>query len=105
MVGAGAQAELVLRGLAELRPVRSLTVCDLDAGRAAAFAARHGDRLGVPASVAPDPRAAVRDTAIVVTATWAAPPAAARRRRRARNARHLARRRRGPARPNWAPTC
>ncbi|MFV2179147.1 ornithine cyclodeaminase family protein [Actinomadura sp. LOL_016] len=74
VVGAGAQAELVLRGLAEQRPVHALTVCDLDAGRAAAFAERHGARLGVPASVAADPRAAARDAGIVVTATWARRP-------------------------------
>ncbi|QFG20527.1 ornithine cyclodeaminase family protein [Actinomadura sp. WMMB 499] len=74
VVGAGAQAELVLRGLAELRPVRALTVCDLDGGRAAAFAERHGARLGAPASVAPDPRAAAREAGIVVTATWARRP-------------------------------
>ncbi|RSN69424.1 MULTISPECIES: ornithine cyclodeaminase family protein [Actinomadura] len=74
VVGAGAQAELVLRGLAELRPVRALTVCDVDAGRAAAFAERHGERLGAPASVAPNPRAAARAAGIVVTATWTRRP-------------------------------
>ncbi|MEU8123035.1 ornithine cyclodeaminase family protein [Spirillospora sp. NPDC049024] len=74
VIGAGAQAELVLRGLGELREVRGLAVCDLDAGRAADFAARHGARLGVPAAVAPDPRAAVRDAEIVVMATWARSP-------------------------------
>ncbi|MFE9102005.1 ornithine cyclodeaminase family protein [Actinomadura geliboluensis] len=74
VIGAGAQSELVMRGLAELREVSGLTVCDLDAGRAAAFAERHGARLGVPASVAADPRDAVRDAGIVVMATWARRP-------------------------------
>ncbi|WP_141584279.1 ornithine cyclodeaminase family protein [Actinomadura sp. WMMA1423] len=74
VIGAGAQAELVLRGLSELREVRGLTVCDLDAARAADFAARHGARLDVPAAVAPDPRAAARDAEIVVMATWARSP-------------------------------
>ncbi|MFB4296014.1 ornithine cyclodeaminase family protein [Actinomadura sp. NTSP31] len=74
VIGAGAQAELVLRGLAELRPVRGLTVCDLDAERAAAFAGRHGERLGARASVAADPRDAVRGAGIVVVATWARRP-------------------------------
>ncbi|MEO3825219.1 ornithine cyclodeaminase family protein [Actinomadura sp. B10D3] len=74
VIGAGAQAELVLRGLAELREIGGLTVCDLDAGRAADFAGRHGDRLGVPAAVAADPREAVRDAGIVVMATWARRP-------------------------------
>ncbi|WP_121437857.1 ornithine cyclodeaminase family protein [Actinomadura pelletieri] len=74
IVGAGAQAELVMRGLPELREVRGLTVCDLDAGRAARFAERHGSRLGIPADVEPDPRAAVADAGIVVMATWARRP-------------------------------
>ncbi|NDU74728.1 ornithine cyclodeaminase family protein [Actinomadura sp. DSM 109109] len=74
VIGAGAQAELVLRGLGELREVRALTVCDLDGDRAADFAARHGARLGAPAAVAPGPRAAVRDAGIAVMATWARSP-------------------------------
>ncbi|WP_067807945.1 ornithine cyclodeaminase family protein [Actinomadura formosensis] len=74
VIGAGAQADLVMRGLAELREVRGLTVCDLDAGRAAAFAERHGARLGIGAAVAAGPRAAVRDAGIVVMATWARRP-------------------------------
>lgn len=74
VIGAGAQAELVMRGLTQLRQVRSLTVCDLDAGRAADFADRHGARLGLPATVAVDPRAAVQDAGIVVMATWARRP-------------------------------
>ncbi|MFI0483405.1 ornithine cyclodeaminase family protein [Actinomadura sp. 9N215] len=74
VIGAGAQAELVMRGLPELRRVRGLTVCDLDAGRAAGFAERHGARLGVPAEVAADPRAAVADAGVVVMATWARRP-------------------------------
>ncbi|WP_329521399.1 ornithine cyclodeaminase family protein [Spirillospora sp. NBC_01491] len=74
VVGAGAQAELVLRGLAALRPVRALTVSDLDEDRAAAFAGRHGARLGIAAATEADPRAAVRDAGIVITATWARDP-------------------------------
>ncbi|MFA1539045.1 ornithine cyclodeaminase family protein [Actinomadura monticuli] len=74
VIGAGAQAELVLRGLSELREVRGLTVCDLDAGRAAGFAERHGARLGIAPAVAADPRAAARDAGIVVMATWARRP-------------------------------
>ncbi|MFC4051748.1 ornithine cyclodeaminase family protein [Actinomadura syzygii] len=74
VIGAGAQAELVMLGLSELREVAALTVCDLDAGRAAAFADRHGARLGIAAEVAADPRDAVRDAGIVVMATWARRP-------------------------------
>ncbi|TDD88944.1 ornithine cyclodeaminase family protein [Actinomadura rubrisoli] len=74
VIGAGAQAELVMRGLAELRPVRALAVCDLDAGRAAGFAERHGARLGITGSVTTDPRTAARDAGIAVLATWTRRP-------------------------------
>ncbi|TMR01059.1 ornithine cyclodeaminase family protein [Actinomadura soli] len=78
VIGAGAQAELVMRGLPELREVRRLTVCDLDAARAAGFAERHGERLGLSGdgavAVAADPRDAVADAGIVVMATWARRP-------------------------------
>ena len=74
VIGAGAQSELVLRGLSVLRAPRSLTVTDLDARRAADFARRHGERLGVPSSVAPDPRTAVKGAEIVVVATWSRRP-------------------------------
>ncbi|WP_240487389.1 ornithine cyclodeaminase family protein [Actinomadura flavalba] len=74
VIGAGAQADLVLRGLAALRTVTALTVCDLDAGRAETFADRHGVALNVPAVTAPDPRAAAGRADIVVTATWARTP-------------------------------
>ena len=74
VIGAGAQSELVMRGLAELRRPRSLTVTDLDAGRAKDFARRHGGRLDVPAAVVPDLRAAVRGAEIVVVATWSRRP-------------------------------
>ncbi|RFU37462.1 ornithine cyclodeaminase family protein, partial [Actinomadura logoneensis] len=79
VVGAGAQSDLVLRGLGALRDtaglaLSALTVADLDPDRAAAFAARHGERLGVPSGTAADARAAARDADIVVMATWAREP-------------------------------
>jgi alanine dehydrogenase len=74
VIGAGAQADLVLHGLTALRPVTGLTVCDLDAGRATDFAERHGRRIGVRASVVADARAAARDAEVVVVATWARRP-------------------------------
>jgi ornithine cyclodeaminase len=88
VVGAGAQSDLVLRGLGALRDapaggpeltgtglgITGLTVTDLDADRAAAFAERHGERLGVPAGIAVDARAAAEDADIVITATWARRP-------------------------------
>ncbi|MCP2339567.1 ornithine cyclodeaminase family protein [Actinomadura rupiterrae] len=74
VVGAGAQSDLVLRGLGTLRPVTGLTVTDLDAGRAAAFAEAHGARLGVPSGTADDPREAVAGADVVIAATWARRP-------------------------------
>ena len=71
VIGAGAQADLVLRGLATLREWHHLTVCDLNAGRARQFAGRHPGR---PATVAADPRDAARDADIVVLATWSRTP-------------------------------
>ncbi|MEV5573651.1 ornithine cyclodeaminase family protein [Spirillospora sp. NPDC052269] len=74
VIGAGAQSDLVLLGLGALREITGLTVADLDAGRAAAFAERHGERLGVPSGTAADARAAVEGADIVITATWARHP-------------------------------
>jgi ornithine cyclodeaminase len=74
VIGAGAQADLVLRGLAALRPVGSLVVTDVDPGRAAGFAARHGAALDAAAGTAPDARTAARPADIVITATWAREP-------------------------------
>lgn len=74
VIGAGAQAELVMRGLARLREPTALTVCDVDAGRAAAFAERHGALRGRPAAVSADPRTAVKGAGIVIVATWSRRP-------------------------------
>jgi ornithine cyclodeaminase len=68
VIGAGAQSELMLRGLAALRDWDRLTVCDADPGRARDFAGRHGG------AVAADPRAAARDAGIVLLATWSRAP-------------------------------
>ncbi|GAA4058089.1 ornithine cyclodeaminase family protein [Streptomyces shaanxiensis] len=68
VIGAGAQAELMMRGLAVLRPHRALVVHDTDTERASAFAARHGGRaVGSAKEVA-----AAADT--VLLATWARTP-------------------------------
>ncbi|MFH8223320.1 ornithine cyclodeaminase family protein [Streptomyces sp. NPDC018057] len=68
VVGAGAQAEATVRALDTLRPRRDLVVHDLDPGRAAEFAARHGGRvLDSAAEVA-----ARAET--VVLATWSRQP-------------------------------
>lgn len=68
VIGAGAQAELMVRGLRALRHDRALVVHDTDGERATAFAARHGGRvLGCAREVA-----AVADT--VLLATWSRAP-------------------------------
>ncbi|MFJ9373129.1 ornithine cyclodeaminase family protein [Streptomyces sp. NPDC101455] len=68
VVGAGAQAELMVRGLGVLRPYGELLVHDTDLDRATEFAARHGGRvLGSPKEIA-----AVAD--IVLLATWSRTP-------------------------------
>ncbi|KUM87719.1 MULTISPECIES: ornithine cyclodeaminase family protein [Streptomyces] len=68
VIGAGAQAELMVRGLAVLRPRGALVVHDTSAGRAARFTARHGGR--VLSSAAQIATAAD----IVLSATWSRQP-------------------------------
>ncbi|MER7366617.1 ornithine cyclodeaminase family protein [Nonomuraea wenchangensis] len=68
VVGAGAQADLVVTGLRRLRPVTDLVVHDLSPERAAAFAERHGGRVaGSAAEVA-------AHAGTVVLATWSRAP-------------------------------
>ncbi|MFI9628041.1 ornithine cyclodeaminase family protein [Streptomyces sp. NPDC052042] len=68
VIGAGAQAEITVRGLRALRDFRELVVHDTDPERAADFARRHHGRvLGSAAGVA-----AVADT--VLLATWSRTP-------------------------------
>jgi ornithine cyclodeaminase len=71
VIGAGVQADLVMRGLASLRAWDQLTVFDLDPGRAGLFAGRHA---ASSAAVAFDPRDAARDADIIVAATWSRTP-------------------------------
>ncbi|GLY76426.1 ornithine cyclodeaminase family protein [Actinoallomurus iriomotensis] len=66
VIGAGAQADLVIRGLRRLRPVHDLLVTDREPARAETFAARHGGR--------PVTRAELSTAEIVVTATWSREP-------------------------------
>ncbi|MFJ4938694.1 ornithine cyclodeaminase family protein [Streptomyces pseudovenezuelae] len=68
VIGAGAQAELMVRGLAVLRPRGALVVHDTSAGRAARFAARHGGRALCSAAEI----ATAAD--IVLSATWSRQP-------------------------------
>ncbi|OIJ88853.1 ornithine cyclodeaminase [Streptomyces sp. MUSC 14] len=68
VIGAGAQAELTLRGLTGEQRPRRLVVHDTDAGRAAAFADRHGGRVLASAG-------AVAEAAdVVLLATWSRTP-------------------------------
>ncbi|WP_324790324.1 ornithine cyclodeaminase family protein [Streptomyces sp. H51] len=68
VIGAGAQAELMVRGLRALRDLGALVVHDTDSARAAAFAARHGGRV---VGGAPEVAAAAD---VVLLATWAREP-------------------------------
>lgn len=68
VIGAGAQAELMLRGLRTLRRADDLVVHDTDPDRAAAFVIRHGGRTLASAREV----AAVAD--IVLLATWSRAP-------------------------------
>ncbi|MET7736142.1 ornithine cyclodeaminase family protein [Streptomyces sp. NPDC005402] len=68
VIGAGAQAELMVRGLKALRPRGALVVHDTSADRAAEFAARHDGRvLSSAAEVA-------MACDIVLSATWSREP-------------------------------
>ncbi|MET8831918.1 ornithine cyclodeaminase family protein [Streptomyces sp. NPDC004610] len=68
VIGAGAQADLMVRGLATLRPRTDLVVTDTDPARAEAFAARYGGR-----SVADAPEVAAASD-IILLATWSRAP-------------------------------
>lgn len=68
VIGAGAQADLMVRGLRALRPCGGLLVHDVDPERAAAFAARHDGR------VVTSPEAVASEADIVLLATWSRTP-------------------------------
>ncbi len=72
--GSGVQAAFQLDALHVVRPLRRVTVVARDGGRARAFAARMERRLGIPVTVAADPRRAVAEADLVVCATTATAP-------------------------------
>jgi len=73
IIGAGAQAEVVLRGLTRLRRINQVTVADTDAGRARDFAARHA-RVGGPPLRTVGTAADAAVCEIVLLATWSPTP-------------------------------
>ncbi|MET9314376.1 ornithine cyclodeaminase family protein [Kribbella sp. NPDC003505] len=70
VVGAGAQAAMVLAGLIALRRVDRLVVQDVAPARAAEFLAGQG----IPGVVVNDPRAVAAAADVVVLATWSREP-------------------------------
>ncbi|HEX4258025.1 MAG TPA: ornithine cyclodeaminase family protein [Streptosporangiaceae bacterium] len=77
VIGAGAQADLVLRGLAALRSWPHLTVSDLDRAAADRLIERHhtGSAGAVgSAGWAASPAEAARQAGIVILATWSREP-------------------------------
>lgn len=73
IIGAGAQADLVVRGLTLLRRLRCLTVSDVDVDAAVRFAERHAGSAA-EVEVSSDMKQATAAADIVVTATWATEP-------------------------------
>ncbi|GAA2095482.1 ornithine cyclodeaminase family protein [Actinomadura alba] len=74
VIGAGAQAGMVVRGLAALRRHDSVVVCDLSADRARAFTAEAEAMTCAPARVVATPRQITAAAATVIIATWAREP-------------------------------
>ncbi|TDD25171.1 ornithine cyclodeaminase family protein [Kribbella turkmenica] len=70
VIGAGAQAAMVLRGLTELRDVTRVVVHDLDLDRSAAFLANQA----IPGQTAQSPSEVAADADLVVLATWSRKP-------------------------------
>lgn len=73
-LGAGAQAYSHLRGLALVRPLKLVTVYDINTGRAEEFATWVQQQYGVAAKACPTPAAAVQEADIITTVTMSATP-------------------------------
>jgi ornithine cyclodeaminase len=74
VIGAGAQARMVLHGLARLRRYDSVVVCDISPGHAESFAAEAAALTNASVQVVPAPRQVAAATSTVVTATWSREP-------------------------------
>lgn len=70
VIGAGAQAAMVIAGLTSLREVERLVVHDLDPERAAEFLVQQG----IPGSVVNSPQEVAAAADVVVLATWSRRP-------------------------------
>jgi ornithine cyclodeaminase len=68
LIGAGAQGRAHLEAFAEELPLRQVLIASRSAGSALSLVA-HAKDLGLRASVAPDPNAALADCPLVVTCT------------------------------------
>ena len=73
IVGAGVQGILQLEMLLLVRPITRARIYDISADRTWEFAARNSSRLGIEIEPAHNLDTAIRDSDIVVTATWARP--------------------------------
>ncbi|MDQ0746216.1 alanine dehydrogenase [Streptomyces africanus] len=73
IIGAGAQAEMTLRGLTRLRTVERLVIHDADGGRAHRMA-ESWQRAGLACQVVGSAREVARTCDSVVTATWSRLP-------------------------------
>jgi ornithine cyclodeaminase len=74
LVGAGTQAWTQLWAVRAVRPVTSVTVAARRPERAAAFAKRAADELGLTVRAVTDVRDAVRDQDVVIVATYSVTP-------------------------------
>ncbi len=73
IIGAGAQADLTLRGLMQLRAVNQVVIHDVDAGRAHRMA-ELWQQPGLECQVVGSAREVARDCDSIVTATWSRRP-------------------------------
>ena len=74
IIGAGAQGELQLRALADIRRLERALVHDTYNAAAVAFCARLGPALDLPMRAEPDLHKAVLAADIVIAATWSGTP-------------------------------
>ncbi|MEU1803894.1 ornithine cyclodeaminase family protein [Streptomyces sp. NPDC019937] len=73
VIGAGAQADMTLRGLAQLRTVKRVVIHDVDGGRAHRMA-EAWQQAGLDCSVVGSAREVARACDSIVTATWSRRP-------------------------------